>query len=90
MPALKGRWKAFEQKYPMAKTCEDIMNKKSMNLSISIWYKPEQRCIKMVIKGKSKDHITTISEDPKLKRGHPHLFGKFKSELVKDMKWNER
>lgn len=64
------------------------MAKKTMNLSVSIWYMPRDGCIHMAIKGKTKDRITTISENANHQRGHPHLFKHLKDELMQDGKWD--
>ena len=62
--------------------------KKTLNLSVSIWYMPRDGHIRMRIKGKQKDRITTISENPDSKRYHPHLFQHLKDELAYDGKWD--
>jgi len=62
--------------------------KRTLNLEISVWYRPEDETIHMKINGRVKKYMTTISSDSNKKRGHPHLFNHLKNELVNEGMWD--
>jgi len=66
------------------------MKKRTLNLEISVWYRPEDEHIHMKITGQQKEYMTTISEDENKKRGHPHLFNHLKNELENAGMWERK
>ncbi len=49
-------------------------------LNVGIWYDADQRHIHMTLPHSRWFH-TTVTDDPKSKRGHPNLFGKLARAL---------
>ncbi len=60
---------------------------RALKLSVSIWYRPEDGHIHMKIAGKTKERMTTISDNQEAKRGHPHLFCHLRDELKSAGMW---
>jgi len=65
-----------------------MTSKRTLNLSISVWYRPEDEHIHIRIDGKTKKRMSTVSDNNSLQRGHPHLFNHLKEELVAAGMWN--
>lgn len=49
------------------------MVNKAVELELRVWYDPKSRRIKLAGPGLT---ASTVSNDPKSKRGHPNLYGK--------------
>ncbi len=62
--------------------------KRTLNLEISIWFRPEDKHIHLKIKVNKKERMSTISPDSNKMRGHPHLYNHLKEELEYANKWN--
>lgn len=65
-----------------------MSSKRTLNLSISVWYRPEDEHIHLRIDGKRVKRMSTISDDHSKQRGHPHLFNHLKEELVAAGMWD--
>ena len=66
--------------YMLAGSKEDWMatRVKRVNLSVGVWYDNDTDEIKMAIPGEG---LTSVKNDPDLKRGHPSLYGKLARAL---------
>jgi len=62
--------------------------KRTLDLKISVWFRPEDNRIHLKIDGQQKPRFSTISYLSEHKRGHRHLFNHLKEELVAAGKWD--